>query len=191
MGRRPTRLLVTAFLLLAGAAAARAASFPPELRFRSLKGRLATVHYHDPLEPMARRALALADEILARHALRYRVTQGRVQIVLADVFDDPNGFPPRCRTAVPCGSSPPRDRGLRQYDGWLRLLLTTRAAPNRPYRRHAGWSAWTECARRAPFLFPNASTGDLVVVGCHVREPSGPLRPRRKRRAEVSVWPPL
>ena len=43
MGRRAGRLLVTAFLFLAGAAAAAAASFPPELRFRSVSTDRVTV----------------------------------------------------------------------------------------------------------------------------------------------------
>src|SRR5436190_14441465 len=102
MGRRPSRLLVTAtravvaagaaFLLLAGAAAARAASFPPDLHFRSLSTDRVTVHFHQGLEDMARRAATLATAILERHEARYGVRVGRVQLVLADVDDDPNGF---------------------------------------------------------------------------------------------------
>ena len=41
---------------------------------------------------MARRAATLATEILERHEARYGVHVGRVQLVLADVEDDPNGF---------------------------------------------------------------------------------------------------
>src|SRR5258708_13451379 len=92
MGRRAGRLLLTALLLLAGAAAAPAASFPPELRFRSVSTDRVTVHFHQGLEAMARRAAALATEILERHEARYGVHVGRVNLVLADVDDDPNGF---------------------------------------------------------------------------------------------------
>src|SRR5262249_29665151 len=87
------RLLRIFFLwALAGAAAARAASFPPDLSFRSLSTPRVTVHFHQGLEPMAREAAALATQILERHEARYRHRVGRVQIVLADVADDPNGF---------------------------------------------------------------------------------------------------
>jgi hypothetical protein len=92
MGRRAGWLLVTAFLLLAGPEAARAASFPPELRFRSISTDRVTVHFHQGLEEMARRAASLATEILQRHEARYGVHVGRVNLVLADVEDDPNGF---------------------------------------------------------------------------------------------------
>src|SRR5258708_36636645 len=93
MGRRAGRLLVTAFLLLAGAAAAPAASFPPELRFRSLSTDRVTVHFHQGLEAMARRAAPLATEILERHEARYGVHAGPVNPVLPHVADDPNGVP--------------------------------------------------------------------------------------------------
>src|SRR5260221_8027205 len=90
MGRRAGRLLVTAFLLLAGVEAAWAASFPPELRFRSLSTDRVTVHFHQGLEAMARRAAAPATEILERHEARYGVHLGRVNLVLPHVQDDPH-----------------------------------------------------------------------------------------------------
>src|SRR3989442_687425 len=90
--RPVVRAAVLAMLVLAEAAAVRAASFPPHLRFRSVSTSRVTVHYHQGLEAMARQAAALATEILAVHEARYGVSAGRVQIVLSDVDDDPNGF---------------------------------------------------------------------------------------------------
>src|SRR5450432_2182245 len=92
MAPRPGRVLLLALFLLAGATAARAAYFPPGLVFRSVSTDHVTVHYHQGLEAMARRAATLATAILERHEARYGVHVGRVQIVLADVQDDPNGF---------------------------------------------------------------------------------------------------
>ena len=79
-------------LTLLSASVIHAASFPTELRFRTLKGPHLSVHYPRGLEVPARRALSLGEELLARHQARYGGRIRRVQVVLADVDDDPNGF---------------------------------------------------------------------------------------------------
>src|SRR2546428_11815778 len=86
------RVLVLA-VLTALPAPARAAAFPPHLRFRSVSTSRVTVHYHQGLEAMARRAAALATEILAAHEQRYGERAGRVQLVPADVDDAAHGSP--------------------------------------------------------------------------------------------------
>src|SRR6185436_10952090 len=63
---------------------AGAASFPPEWRFRTLRGPRVSVHFPAALEPTARRAATLAEEILARHEARYQVRLPRLQLVLED-----------------------------------------------------------------------------------------------------------
>ena len=84
------RAVAASALLSLLPAPTRAASFPPELHFRSVSTPRVTVHYHQDLEALARRAAALADEILAGHERRYAQHMGRVHIVLVDVEDDPN-----------------------------------------------------------------------------------------------------
>ena len=100
-GRLLLRTLGPALALLL-ALPAGAASFPPRLRFRSVSTSRVTVHYHQGLEALAREAAALADEILAAHESRYGIRVGRVQVVLADVEDDPNGF--AIAAALPAGA---------------------------------------------------------------------------------------
>jgi len=107
-------------LALSSALPARAASFPPELQFRSLSTPRVTVHYHQGLEALAREAAALATEILEAHERRYGRRVGRVQIVLVDVEDDPNG----------CG--PAGQRRLRELRGLAALRPDPRAGPHRP-----------------------------------------------------------
>lgn len=169
----PPPMLRSGSLLAAAAALVScldswAASYPPELRFRSLRGRLATVHYHEPLEPLARSATALADEILASQQARYGVSVGRVQIVLEDTADDPNGlatpFPyplVRIAAAAPDGSD---DFG--NHDGWLRLVLTHELAHVvhlSPARGVPGFLR--KLLGRAPFLFPNLFTPTWMIEG--------------------------
>src|SRR5258708_17887953 len=60
MGRPAGRLLVTAFLLLARAAAPLSASFPPELRFRTLPPDPVTLPVHPGLAAMGRRGPPLS-----------------------------------------------------------------------------------------------------------------------------------
>jgi Tol biopolymer transport system component len=168
MGLCPARLLVTALLLLSGAAAARAASFPPDLRFRSVSTDRVTIHFHQGLEAMARRAATLATEILERHQARYGVQVGRVNLVLADVEDDPNGFATplpyplvHLRAVAPDGSE---DFG--NYDDWLRLLLTHELMHIVHIDAARGLvRVGRKVLGRAPFLFPNASTPTWMVEG--------------------------
>jgi hypothetical protein len=153
---------------LAGTAAARAASFPPDLSFRSLSTPRVTVHFHQGLEPMAREAAALATQILERHEARYRHRVGRVQIVLADVTDDPNGFATplpypliSLRAAAPDGSDE-----FGNYEGWLRLVLTHELAHIVHLDQARGLlGAGRKLFGRAPFLFPNALTPTWMIEG--------------------------
>ncbi len=190
MARRAGRLLPAAFLLLAGAAAARAASFPPDLHFRSLSTDRVTVHFHQGLEAMARRAATLATEILERHEARYGVRVGRVQLVLADVEDDPNGFATplpypmvQLRAVAPDGSE---DFG--NYDDWLRLVLThelTHIVHLEENHRlvHAG----RKVLGRAPFLFPNAATPTWMLEGLATYEETQGTAFGRGRNPDVRM----
>jgi hypothetical protein len=190
MGRRAGRLLVTAFLVLAGAAAARAASFPPDLRFRSLSTPRVTVHFHQGLEATARRTAALATEILERHEARYGVRVGRVNLVLADVEDDPNGFASplpfplvHVRAVAPDGSE---DFG--NYDDWLRLLLTHELLHIVHLDEARGVIRFgRKVLGRAPFLFPNASTPTWMVEGLATYEETQGTAFGRGRNPDVRM----
>ena len=155
-------------VLTALPAPAPAASFPPHLRFRSVSTSRVTVHYHQGLEAMARQAAALATDILAAHEQRYGVRAGRVQIVLADVDDDANGFASplpyplvHLRAVAPHGNDE-----LGNYHDWLQVLLSHELA----HIVHLGEAhGLVRAARhvfgRAPFLFPNATSPTWIVEG--------------------------
>src|SRR5688572_10942344 len=147
---------------------AQGASFPPHLRFRSLSTARVTVHYHQGLEPMAREAAALSSELLARHEARYGVRVGRVQVVLADVEDDPNGFATplpypmvHIRAVAPRGADE-----FGNHDGWLRLVLTHELAHVVHLDQAYGVvRAGRNVLGRAPFLFPNGATPTWMIEG--------------------------
>ena len=171
MGRRRLPLLpaLAAAALVAGTALpAAAASYPPEYRFRSLVTPRVTVHYHQGLEAMARQSATLADGILEGHERRYGVPVPRVQIVLADVEDDPNGFASPLpyplvglRAVAPTGGDE-----LGSHDGWLRLVITHELAHIVHLEAANGViAAARRVVGRAPFLFPNASTPTWMIEG--------------------------
>lgn len=171
MGVLTRRALAPALLAgvaAAGPASALAASFPPELRFRSLTTPQATVHFHDGLEAMARRAASLSTAILDEYEARYGWRVPRVHVVLADVDDDPNGFASplpyplvHLRAAGPDGTD---DFG--NHDGWLRLVLTHELAHVVHLDQARGiLGAGRRVFGRAPFLFPNGASPVWMVEG--------------------------
>ncbi len=163
-----SRRTLHAALGLLVALPAFAASFPPGLRFKTLLGARASVHFSKGLEPMARQASALADQILERHATRYGVGVPRVQIVLVDTNDDPNGFATpfpyplvQIRAAAPDGSD-----AFGNHDGWLRLVLTHELAHIVHLEAARGaLGIGRKLFGRAPILFPNTLTPTWMIEG--------------------------
>ena len=155
-------------LTLISASVIQAASFPTELRFRTLRGTRLSVHYPRGLEAPARRVLALGDEVLARHQQRYGTRVRRVHVVLADVDDDPNGFASplpyplvHLRLVAPSGTDE-----LGNYEEWLRLLLTHELAHVAHLEEARGWwGVGRAVLGRAPFLFPNALSPMWTIEG--------------------------
>jgi Tol biopolymer transport system component len=159
---------VAALAALVLPALAHAASFPPGLRFRSLSSDRVTVHYHQGLEAMAREAVAVAGELLAEHEARYGWRVGRVQIVLADVEDDPNGFASplpyplvHVRAAAPRGAD---DFG--NHEGWMHLVLSHELAHIVHLdEAHGILQVGRKLLGRAPYLFLNGVTPTWMIEG--------------------------
>lgn len=177
-------------LLGAWASAASAASFPPHLRFRSLSNERVTIHYHQGLEALARDAAALAAEILERHEARYRTRVGRLQVVLADVEDDSNGFATplpyplvNLRAVAPRGAD---DFG--NYDDWLRLLLTHELAHVVHLdQAHGILRLGRRVFGRAPYLFPNVTTPGWMIEGLATYEETQGTAFGRGRNPDVRM----
>lgn len=166
--RQPRPIVGLLLASLLAPAAARAASFPPGLRFRSLDTPRVTLHFHQGLEALARRAAALAESILQEHERRYGHRVGRVQVVLVDVEDDPNGFAtPLPYPLVQVRAVAPRGNDeFGNYDGWLRYVLTHELAHLVHLDQSRGLlRAGRKVFGRAPFLFPNGATPTWMVEG--------------------------
>jgi Tol biopolymer transport system component len=165
MARSPLTACAAALLLPALAAAA---SFPPDLRFRTISIGRVSVHYHQEVETIARRAAALAEEILAAHERRYGVHVGHLDLVVADVDDSPNGNAtplPRPRVQI-SAMGPPGNDDLGNYDDWLRYVLTHELAHIVHLEEGRGAvRAGRKLLGRAPFLFPNLATPTWMIEG--------------------------
>ncbi len=155
-------------LLQLAAGAASAASFPPNLKFRTLSTPQLIVHYHQGLEATARQAAALATEILDHHEARYAVSVRPVHLVIADTSDDPNGFATplpyplvHIRAVPPDGSDE-----FGNHDGWLRLVLTHEIAHIVHLEQARGLIRFgRNLFGRAPFLFPNGFAASWLIEG--------------------------
>jgi Tol biopolymer transport system component len=163
----PRRVLIAIVFLLGGGLAS-AASLPPRLRFRTIRGDRVIVHFHQGIEELARQAVTLGDEILAAHEERYQVQVRPVHVVLTDTQDDPNGsaaplpYPlVYVRVAAPHGNDE-----LGNYEGWLRLVLTHELAHVVHMDQARGLvKVGRKVLGRAPYLFPNAFTPGWMLEG--------------------------
>jgi Tol biopolymer transport system component len=160
-------------LLLVATPVVRAASVPPDLDFQTIVSRRVTVVHHRELEAMAREAAARADVILDHLEARYGNKVGRVQIVLTDTDDDPNGYATpipyplvNVRAVAPNGTD---DFG--NLESWLALVLThelAHAVHLEPARGVVGFGR--KVLGRAPYLFPNIFTPTWMIEGLAVYE---------------------
>jgi Tol biopolymer transport system component len=177
-----------ALLLVASNAAP--ASFPPELRFRTLEANRVLVHYPRELEAMARETATLADEILARHVERYGAAIGKVQIVLTDTTDAPNGFTTvfpyplvHVRAVAPKGTDE-----FGNHDGWLRLVLTHELAHAVHLEEARGVVRGArKIFGRAPYLFPNSFAPSWLLEGLATYEETQGTAFGRGRNPDVHM----
>jgi len=188
--RRLTALPAVLVVALAAPAAAHAASYPPEFHFRTITTDRVSVHFHQGFEGMARSAAVIASEILARYEARYGSKLGRVQLVIVDSDDLPNGFATplpyplvTIRAVAPDGSD-----GFGNHEGWLRLVLSHELAHTVHLEEARGiWRAGRTLLGRAPFLFPNSFAMSWMIEGLATYEETEGTAYGRGRGTEVSL----
>ncbi len=166
--RRATTALAVSALSLALVSWARAASYPPGLRFRTIATDRVSLHFHQGEEAMARKAAALATEILAHYESRYGRKIPRVAIVLVDAQDAPNGFatPLPYPSVVLHAVAPAGNDTFGNHESWLRLALVHELAHITHLEDARGlWGLGRRVFGRAPFLFPNAFAMSWMIEG--------------------------
>lgn len=182
------RRLAAALAALLLAPLLGAAAYPPELSFRTLRGPRLSVHYAAGLEPQARQALDLAEELLPRLEARYGTRVPRVHVVLADLDDDPNGFAlplpyplVQLRAAAPDGTE-----SFGNLEGWLRLVLTHELTHVVHLNQSRGLVRFGRLLfGRAPFTFPNTLTPTWLIEGLATEEETAGTAFGRGRDADA------
>jgi hypothetical protein len=170
---------------------ARGAAFPPGLHFKTVETSRVVVSFHEGLEGYARRAAAMATEILEAHEARYgRKLKSRLQLVISDVQDDPNGF----TTPFPYplvsirASCPDGSESFGNYESWMRLLLTHELAHSVHLEEgHSKVGAARKVFGRAPFLFPNLLTPTWMIEGLATFEETRGTAFGRGRSSDVQM----
>lgn len=120
---RSSAIALVVVALASGPASGAAA---PHLDWRTIRSKCCDVHFPAPLEPVARRVATISDESVAiASAFLDSAPLDRVQVVLHDVTDVPNGF----TQVVPYdlidlrAVTPDSDSELGVTDEYLRLLI--------------------------------------------------------------------
>lgn len=167
--RRWWRWWPPVFLWMAAAAAHAGVAHDSGLDWFTLDSEHFRIHYHEGLEPAARRALVLAEAARARLAPRLGgAPRRRVEMVLTDEVRQANGFAqvfPDHRLTLYL--TPPDDiAGLEDHAGWLELLVTHEVFHVLHLDRARGTpAALRRVFGRFPWLFPNALQPRWITEG--------------------------
>lgn len=167
--RLARRLALLAAILALALPAALAAQIPPDVAWRVIDTEHFRVHYHEGLEPLARRAGERAETAWAELREAFvEPPRGRIELVVTDNVDYANGFAtPIPRNRVVIFAHPPVDEpSLAFYDDWLELVITHELVHvfHLDYAR-GPYGGLRGVFGRAPFTFPNTAVPDWTVEG--------------------------
>ncbi|MHB8425985.1 MAG: TolB family protein [Gammaproteobacteria bacterium] len=158
--------------LLLGLWSLNARALDPNLQWYILKGPHFTVAYYAGEAALAARVLAIAEQVRAQLDPRYQWNpRGKVQLVLTDNVDLPNGlttsFP---RNRIELYVSPPDGLDtLEDFDDWFRELLTHEYTHVLQLDKAQGApGALRRVFGRNPLLFPGAFQPTLLLEGLAV-----------------------
>jgi hypothetical protein len=171
------RALVTlaSLVLLVPSLAGASGRYDPRLRFRTIATPRFDIHYHQGEEPEARRLAVIAERVAADLDQTLGPASGRVQVILVDQTDLPNGWatPLPYNTIEIVAAAPSADSSLGNTDDWLRLVFTHEYTHIVHLSRGAGWiGGLRRVFGRNPLLFPNAYLPIWQVEGLAVHEES-------------------
>jgi hypothetical protein len=175
-GGRRRRFASLALLVALLAAPALAASrYDPRLRFRTIATPRFDIHFHQGEEAAARRLALIAEDVATTIEATLGAASGRVQVVLVNQSDLPNGW----ATPVPynlieiSAAGPGGESAIGNTDDWLRLVFTHEYTHIVHLGRSNGWIGDLRRAfGRNPALFPNLTLPLWAVEGIATFEES-------------------
>ncbi|HEY2805788.1 MAG TPA: hypothetical protein VGI92_08020 [Gemmatimonadales bacterium] len=154
-----------------GPSARLQAQVDPTGRWRTFETAHFNVHVREEYAALGPRAAGEAEAAWAALAALLPPPHRRIELVIADNIDDPNGYastyplPNIVVYAIP----PAGDVELESYDRWLRLVITHELSHIFHLDQARGWWALGRSVLgRAPFLFPNDYTPPWMREGLAV-----------------------
>jgi hypothetical protein len=159
MKRSGLAILAAVFsLTFSGAPASAASRYDPRLRFRTISTPRFDIHYHHGEEALAQRLARIAEEVAATLDRSLGQARGRVQVILVDQDDLPNGWatPLPYNTIEITAAAPAADSLIGNTADWLRLVFTHEYTHIVHLSRSGGWiGGLRRVFGRLPVLFPN------------------------------------
>ena len=158
MIRRCAMALLWTAVVLMPAAAAGSNRYDPRLRFSTISTPRFDIHFHQGEEAQARRLAAIAELVAARVDKVLGPASGRVQVILVNQTDLPNGW----ATPIPyniieiTAAGPGGESIIGNTDDWLSLVFTHEYTHIVHLSRGRGWiGGLRRVFGRMPLLYPN------------------------------------
>jgi Periplasmic component of the Tol biopolymer transport system len=167
--RYPGAALLVA--LLSFSARPAGAQLSPGDRWYTIETAHFRVHFIKALEPEARRGAVNAERAFADLSTQLRPPGGKVDLVIADNYDEVNGYAtPFPTNRIVVFAHPPIDaQELRNYDDWSRLVITHELSHIFFLDRADGlWRVGRSVFGRNPAFFPNSFLPSWLVEGLAV-----------------------
>ena len=166
--RRLTALAIAAFAFLPGVSRAQ---LVPNDHWLTIETAHFHVHFPKGLEAEGRRGAVDAERAFAELSTELKAPRGKIDLVIADNVDYVNGYAtsfPGNRVVV--FAHPPVDAPeLRNYDDWLRLVITHELTHVFHLDRAEGlWRLGRTIFGRHPALFPNSYQPAWLIEGLAV-----------------------
>jgi hypothetical protein len=158
MIRRCAMALLGAVVVLMPAAAAGSNRYDPRLRFSTISTPRFDIHFHQGEETQARRLAEIAEQVAARVDKVLGPASGRVQVILVNQTDLPNGW----ATPIPyniieiTAAGPGGESIIGNTDDWLSLVFAHEYTHVVHLSRGRGWiGGLRRVFGRMPLLYPN------------------------------------
>jgi hypothetical protein len=168
-------LTLASVALLLPVVADASGRYDPRLRFRTITTSRFDIHYHHGEEAQAQRLAVIAEEVAATLDKTLGRASGRVQVILVDQTDLPNGWAtPLPYNAIELvAAAPSAESSLGNTDDWLRLVFTHEYTHIVHLSRGAGWiGGLRRVFGRNPLLYPNVYLPIWQIEGLAVHEES-------------------